>query len=132
MSTRLVQGRLFVGRSLPPAPGPTPLIMADSSLSDLKPQAGDTVTVTVSRTIVSEGARKTIERLFMSDSDFRAPIDARSARHSDRPKRRGGRIYTKYARKVHPVLEKGTTATVKATPQHVRDLQSVSRYIEVK
>ena len=77
-------------------------------------------------------ARKTLERLFMSDDEFRAPIDARASRHSDRPKRRGGRIYTKYARKVHPQLVIGTSANVKATPQHVKDLHSVARFIEVK
>ncbi|MEL7237259.1 MAG: hypothetical protein AAGK78_00230, partial [Planctomycetota bacterium] len=60
------------------------------------------------------------------------PIDARSANHVDRPKRRGGRIYTKYTRKVKPSLEKGHTANIKATLQHVRDLQSVADFVDVK
>ena len=106
--------------------------MADNDLSNLQPKAGETFNVTITRTITREGARKTLERLFMSDGEFRAPIDARSANHIDRPKRRGGRIYTKYTRKVHPNLETGTSANVKATAQHVRDLQSVSRFVEVK
>ena len=101
-------------------------------MQKLAPKPGKTFTVTLTRTPTRESARKTIERLFMSDGEFRAPIDARAARHSDRPKRRGGRIYTKYARKVHPTLEKGVTATVRATPQHVRDLQSVATFVDVK
>lgn len=106
--------------------------MADSTLSDLQPKTGGTYTVTINRNINRESARKTLERLFMSDDEYRAPIDARSANHVDRPKRRGGRIYTKYTRKVKPQLEKGHTATIKATLQHVRDLKSVSGFVDVK
>ncbi len=98
----------------------------------LAPKPGQTYSVTITRTPTRESARKTLERLFMSDTEFRAPIDAREARHYDRPKRRGGRIYTKYTRKVHPELIKGVSAKVKATPQHVRDLQSVASFVEVK
>ena len=98
----------------------------------LTPKPGQTLAVTIARTPTRESARKTLERLFMSDAEFRAPIDARAARHSDRPKRRGGRIYTKYTRKVHPELIKGVSASIRATPQHVRDLQSVASFVEVK
>ena len=101
-------------------------------LEKLAPKPGKTFAVTIKHTPTRESARKTLERLFMSDDEFRAPIDARAARHSDRPKRRGGRIYTKYARKVHPELVIGASAKVRATPQHVKDLQSVARFIEVK
>ena len=101
-------------------------------LQKLAPKPGQTFTVTITRTPTRESARKTLERLFMSDGEFRAPIDARAARHSDRPKRRGGRMYTKYARKVHPDLEKGVTAAIRATPQHVKDLQSVASFVDVK
>lgn len=101
-------------------------------LAKLAPKPGKTFAVTIKRTPTRESARKTLERLFMSDGEFRAPIDARAARHADRPKRRGGRIYTKYAAKVHPNLVIGTSAKVKATPQHVKDLQSVAPFIEVK
>ena len=101
-------------------------------LKQLAPKPGQTFTVTLTRTPTRESARKTIERLFMSDDAFRAPIDARAARHFDQPKRRGGRIYTKYARKVHPTLEKGVSANVKATAQRVKDLQSVAAFVEVK
>ena len=102
------------------------------SLQDLTIKPGDTYTVTVNKNVTRAGARKTLERLFMSDNEFRAPIDARAANHSDRPKRRGGRIYTKYARKVHPEIVPGKTATVRATAQHVRDLKSVASFVDVK
>ena len=101
-------------------------------LQKLAVKPGQTFSVTITRTPTNEGARKTLERLFMSDGEFRAPIDARAARHTDRPKRRGGRIYTKYTRKVHPEIVKGISASIRATPQHVRDLQSVSSFVDVK
>ena len=97
----------------------------------LAPRPGGTFDVTIVKAPAAEGARKTLERLFMADPDYRAPIDARAKNHSDRPKRRGGRIYTKYTRKVHPTLEVGHAAKVKATTQHARDLASVSRFVTV-
>jgi hypothetical protein len=106
--------------------------MAADTATTLESRPGQTFEVTVSKTLVSEGARKTVQRLFMSDPEFRAPIDARTKHHKDRPKRRGGRIYTKYTRKVHPDLPVGASAKVAATTQHARDLASVSRYVTVK
>ncbi len=97
----------------------------------LSAKPGDTFHVKIVRTPVREGARKTLERLFMSDDEYRAPIDARAANHSHRPKRRGGRIYTKWTRKVHPDLAVGHEAKVKATAQHARDLASVRSFVEV-
>lgn len=99
---------------------------------DLQTKPGQTFNVTITSTIKRDAARKTLERLFMSDPEFRAPIDARSANHADRPKRRGGRIYIKYTRKVHPELVPGVSAKVAATTQHARDLQSVASFVEVK
>ena len=92
---------------------------------------GGAFEVVIARRPTREAARKTLERLFMSDRDYRAPIDARAANHSDRPKRRGGRIYVKRTRKVHPTLDVGHRASVKATTQHARDLASVSEFVEV-
>jgi hypothetical protein len=94
-------------------------------------QPGQTLSVKIVKTPAREAARKTLERLFMRDGEYRAPIDARAARHTDRPKRRGGRIYTKYTRKVHPTLEVGHTAKIPATSQYVRDLRSVGEFVEV-
>ena len=95
-------------------------------------QTGGKVKVTISKRLERESARKTLQRLFLSDEAFRAPYDARRKNFVDKPKRRGGRIYTKYARNPVIDLDKGTTATVAATPQHVRDLQSVERYVTVE
>lgn len=92
---------------------------------------GSTVRVTITKSIRRAAARKTLERVFMSDPAFSKPIDARARRFTDRPKRRGGRIYTKRATKVHPSLVTGTTATVRATPQHIKDLQSVADVVSV-
>ena len=97
----------------------------------LAAKPGDTFHVKIVKTPVREGARKTLERLFMSDAEYRAPIDARVANHSHRPKRRGGRIYTKWTRKVHPTLNVGEEAKIKATAQHARDLASVGGFVEV-
>jgi len=90
-----------------------------------------TVKVTISKTINREGARKTIERLFMQDKAVARPIEVRSANFKELPKRRGGQIWTKRPNKVHPILNKGAAATVKATPQTLRDLASVSTFVTV-
>jgi len=106
--------------------------MAQSDTAKLVARPGKTFDVTVTKTLARESARKTIQRLFMSDPAFRAPIDARAARHSDRPKRRGGRIYVKHTRKIPVELPVGAAAKVPATTQHARDLMSVAPFVEVK
>ncbi|MEM8873146.1 MAG: hypothetical protein AAGD32_02700 [Planctomycetota bacterium] len=99
---------------------------------DLTPDATSKVKVTVKSLIKRDSARKTIERLFMSDDEFRKPLDLRSRGFKDKPKRRGGRIYTKYARKVHPDLAVGATATLPTTAQFVKDIKSVEQYVSVE
>jgi len=94
-------------------------------------KAGTSLKVTISKSIKRESARKTLERLFMNDKVIRGPIDAREKNFSDKPKRRGGRIWTKRPNKVHPVLIKGTAATLKATPQLLKDLASVEDFVQV-
>jgi hypothetical protein len=96
---------------------------------DLKP--GQTVRVTINKTITRESARKTLERLFMKDKAIRQPIERRSRNFIPIPGRRGGRIWTKRPNKVHPTLSKGTAASVKVTPQAVKDLRSVEDFIQV-
>lgn len=96
---------------------------------DVKP--GQTVRVTISKSINRESARKTIERLFMKDKAVAEPIEARSANFKELPKRRGGCIWTKRPNKVHPELIKGLEATIVATPQAIRDLNSVASFVEV-
>ena len=94
-------------------------------------QPGQTVRVTIKRLINRAAARKTIERLFLKDKAQCAPLDARSANFIPLPKRRGGCIWTKRTNKVHPQLVTGDSATIKATPQHLRDLKSVEEFVEV-
>ena len=96
---------------------------------DLKP--GTTVRVTVSKTITRDSAKKTLERLFMKDKAVAAPIAARSRNFKELPKRRGGVIWTKRPNKVHPDLKTGASATVLATPQAIKDLNSVATFVSV-
>lgn len=98
----------------------------------LKLTPGQSVRVTISNAITRESARKTLERLFMRDKAVWAPIAVRSRNFKELPKRRGGCIWTKRPNKVHPSLEKGASASMKTTPQNIRDLNSVEAFIEVK
>jgi hypothetical protein len=95
-------------------------------------KTGGNVKVTISKSINRESARKTLERLFMMDKTVAGPIEDRSANFQELPKRRGGCIWTKRPNKLHPTLARGATATIKATPQHLRDLKSVEAFVEVK
>jgi hypothetical protein len=97
---------------------------------DLKP--GKTIRVTVSKNISREAARKTLERLFMQDKSIAKPIDQRSRNFEDLPKRRGGCIWTKRPNKVHCDLKQGASATIRTTPQSIRDLNSVAKFVDVK
>jgi hypothetical protein len=97
---------------------------------DFKP--GANVRVTISKNVNRDGARKTLERLFLSDKSVARPIETRSKNFKEMPKRRGGQIWTKRPNKVHPSLDRGASATIKATPQHLRDLASVEDFVEVK
>src|SRR5688500_7826583 len=98
----------------------------------IQAKPGQTLRVTITKAITREGARKTIERLFIKDKAITGPLNVRSRNFKELPKRRGGRIWTKRANKLHPTLVKGTAATLKATPQVVRDLNSVATFVEVK
>ncbi|MGN6507295.1 MAG: hypothetical protein ACTHM6_17200 [Tepidisphaeraceae bacterium] len=92
---------------------------------------GGKFNVTIKAAITRDAAAKTLERLFMGCKVASAQVVARSANFKDKPKRRGGRIWTKYANKLHLELTKGTKATIKATPQHARDLNSVAEFVDV-
>jgi hypothetical protein len=87
--------------------------------------------VTIKSNVTRAAAAKTLERLFMKDKVLIAPILARSKNFFDKPKRRGGCIWTKRDNKVHPVLIAGVSATVLATSQHAKDLESVADFVEV-
>jgi hypothetical protein len=96
---------------------------------DVKP--GGKIRVTINKTITRQSARMTLERLFMMDKAVAKPIAVRSRNFKELPKRRGGVIWTKRPNKVHPNLAKGDAATIKATPQHIRDLASVADFVQV-
>jgi len=97
---------------------------------DFKP--GTALRVTIHKTINRAAAKKTLERLFMTDRAVAQPIAARERNFKPIPGRRGGRVWTKYPNKVHPALDRGTAATIKATPQALKDLASVADFIEVQ
>ena len=96
---------------------------------DIKP--GQQVRVTINKSINREGAVKTLRRLFMTDKQVAEPVEVRSANFKQQPKRRGGRIWTKHPNKIHLDLKKGDAATIKATPQALRDLNSVKSFVTV-
>ena len=96
---------------------------------DLKP--GTTVRVTVSKQINRDAAKKTLERLFMKDKSIVKPLDVRARNFKELPKRRGGQIWTKRPNKVHADLKTGAAATILATPQAIKDLNSVASFISV-
>jgi hypothetical protein len=87
--------------------------------------------VTIKSDVTRASALKTIERLFMKDKAIAAPVVERESHFTDLPKRRGGRIWTKYSNKIHPKLAAGTTATILATAQHAQDLNSVADFVDV-
>jgi hypothetical protein len=92
---------------------------------------GQTLRVTINKSINRASARKTIERLFMRDKVHSGPLEARSANFIELPKRRGGCIWTKRCNKVHPPLNPGDAATIKSTPQTIKDLKSVETFVQV-
>ena len=97
---------------------------------DLKP--GQTIRVTINKNITRASARKTLERLFLTDKTVKKPIERRSRNFIELPKRRGGQIWTKRPNKVHPNLTKGAAATIRTTPQLIKDLRSVEDFVDVK
>jgi hypothetical protein len=94
-------------------------------------KSGTALTVKVSKAVMSESAVKTLERLFMKDRAISGPLEARSSNFKELPKRRGGCIWTKRPNKIFPSVDVGVTAHLAATPQVLRDLASVARYITV-
>jgi hypothetical protein len=97
----------------------------------LELETGKTIRVTISKTINRASARKTIERLFMKDKSIVRPLLVRSRNFKEQPKRRGGQIWTKRPNKIHCSLERGDAATIKTTPQAIRDLQSVDTFVAI-
>ncbi len=98
-------------------------------------QPGSRINITVTKTPTNESAAKTLSRIFAKD------VNSKSARR-DRKKlrtaftdgrQRGGRIW--YVRPKAPRLvmpEKDSACTVLATVDVIRDLGSVTRFVDVK
>ena len=97
----------------------------------IEAKPGETVRVTISKRISREGARKTLQRLFMKDRAVSGPMELRSRNFIPLPKRRGGCIWTKYPNKLHIEFELGFAANVKVTAQSLKDLRSVENFIDV-
>src|SRR5688572_17031192 len=68
----------------------------------LKSKPGSNFQVTISKAVTRAAALTTLERLSMRDKVFAEPLEARAANFKARPKRRGGRIWTKWPNKIHP------------------------------
>ena len=98
--------------------------------TDFKP--GQSLRVTVSKSVTRANAMKTIERLFIKDKALVAPLNARAKNFKEQPKRRGGQIWTKRPNKLHLDIRKGLAASITATPQALKDLASVGEFVEVK
>jgi hypothetical protein len=94
-------------------------------------KSGQNVRVTIKKLVNRASARKTLERLFLCDQEVSGPIERRSANFKELPKGRGGCIWTKRPNKLHPALAKGESASLKLTPQFVRDLGSVEAFVDV-
>jgi hypothetical protein len=96
---------------------------------DAKP--GQNIRVTIKKTLNRASARKTLERLFLTDKAVSGPLDARSVNFIPLPKRRGGCIWTKRVNKIHPELARGDSASIKVNAQVLKDLGSVESFVEV-
>ena len=97
----------------------------------IETKPGQSIRVTIKKAITRASARKTLERLFLSDKTVAKPLEIRSENFIPLPKTRGGRIWTKRPNKLHLPLKTGDSATIKATPQAMKDLGSVSAFVEV-
>ncbi len=101
-------------------------------LDDIQP--GTTVQVTVVKNPTNEAAAKTLVRLLYKDAHNQAlNHHLRKVRASQyQPRPRGGRMYGGQMVKLHPVQAKpGQAGKIRATVDVLRDLKSVSRFIEV-
>ena len=97
----------------------------------IEAKPGQSLRVTIKKNVNRDSARKTLERIFLKDKAQARPLKARSRNFIPIPKRRGGCIWTKRPNKVHLGLEAGTSATIKATAQTLKDLNSVESFVEV-
>jgi len=99
-------------------------------------QPGDTITVKVTQPVTNRAASKTITRLLAKDAEVKTELKRRAAVRAKgyNPQPRGGRLYGGHVRIGHaPVKgEKGESGKIRATPDVLRDLRSVKRFVEVE
>lgn len=93
---------------------------------------GQSLRVTITKSLTRASARKTVERLFCKDKALVAPLHSRSRNFIPLPKRRGGQIWTKLPNKIHLDLVKGVAANITATAQVMKDLASLEGFVDVK
>lgn len=101
-------------------------------LMDIAP--GSKVNVKVVKHPTSQSARKTLVRLLSKDAEHKAEqkLMAKTRAKHYSPRRRGGRLYGGQMRKIMRVHgEMGESGTIVATMDVLRDLISVSRFVEV-
>jgi hypothetical protein len=97
-------------------------------------QPGSTVRIKVTKTPNSEGAAKTLSRLFAKDPvNKKLRVRRKKLRtNAMEVRRRGGRpweVRQKAPRLVQPMA--GATCSIRATTDVIGDLNSVARFIEV-
>jgi hypothetical protein len=94
-------------------------------------QPGSNVTVTVKSPVKAEAARKTLGRIFMKDERIRK--SRLSVPKEVTPTRRAGRIWDLRPRgSVNRPPAIGDSASLVATVDIIRDIQSVARFVDVK
>lgn len=95
---------------------------------------GTTINVKVVKQPSSERAAKTLVRLLSKSPEAKAEdkrLTSLRKKHYT-PGRRGGRLYAGHMPKLRPLKgEVGEQGTILATPDVLRDLGSVERFVEV-
>jgi len=103
-----------------------------AEIANVKP--GSKISVKVVKPVTNVAASKTIARVLSKDAAVKAE-NKRLRKVRDRnynPQMRGGRLYGGRLIKQRPVKgELGESGVVTATVDVIRDLQSVSRFVEV-
>lgn len=96
---------------------------------------GSQVKLTITRTPNRQAAAKTLVRLLSKDPAHKhenRQLSRLRARHYD-PQRRGGRLYGGHMQKLRRIQGiRGETGTIIASPDVLRDLASVTKFIDIQ
>ncbi len=94
-------------------------------------QPGHNVTITVTRDVTRPAAQKTLARIFLKDDKI-----SKSRNHDKKEvmkSTRAGRIWNhRHRGSVAVCPQKGQSATVQATVDVIRDINSVASFVDVK